>query len=346
MKKSKEALEEETRFFEYVSNYPLFDDNGYMDLERVTCHLSYCFGGDNKLEGSPQPRDMYYLLFDLLEEYSGFQKDAKWIQYQKLTDWTPELAHFYPDGTRTYIHPMGMLFVWELWIYSIGYYLQGIKPKSKKPNFDYWVNKKWVFVSAFFSSVKKEMKELMKRLDHSNSIKNGFSSYESLLFAKTKDIDFESSVNELTAMGEVFKSVLQEMGDAMEKGSYHEVVVLAENYATQKLISSLSVRGIKPKSTTLHNLIKQTKSVYGCELTINIMKNLDEWRDKRNKVIHGRFNLDPNQESLSKEEFFELSKSVATQSKELCESIEKWYFESIHNIEYLESEEDKIDNMH
>ena len=52
MKKSKEALEEETRFFEYVSNYPLFDANGYMDLERITCHLSYCFGTYNKREGS------------------------------------------------------------------------------------------------------------------------------------------------------------------------------------------------------------------------------------------------------------------------------------------------------
>ena len=346
MKKSKEALEEETRFFEFVSDYPLFDDNGYMDLERITCHLSYCFGADNKLEGSPQPRDMYYLLFDLLEEYSGFEKDVKWIQYQKLTDWTPELAHFYPDGTRTYIHPSGMMFVWEQWIYSIGLYLQGIKPKSKKPNFDYWVNKKWVFVSTFFSSVKKEMKALNKRIDYSSYIKNGFSSYESFLFSKAKDVDYESASSELTSKGSVFKSVLQEMGDAMEKGSNHEAVVLAENYATQKLISALSIKGVKPKSTTLYNLIKQTKSAYGCELTINMMNNLDEWRNNRNKVIHGRFNLDSNQENLSKEEFFEFSKDVATQSKVLCESIEKWYFDSIHNIEYFEREEDKIDNMH
>jgi hypothetical protein len=346
MKKSKGALEEETRFFEFVSNYPLFDDNGYMDLERVTCHLSYCFGADNKLEGSPQPRDMYYLLFDLLEEYSDFEIDVKWIQNQKITDWTPELAHFYPDGTRTYIHPSGMLFVWELWIYLIGFNLQYITPKSKNPNFDYWVNRKWVFVSAFVSSMKKEMKALVKKLDNSSYKKSGFSSYESLLFSKAKGFDYESAVNQMTVKGKVFKSVLLEMEEAIEKNSYHEVVVLAENYATQKLISALTIKGVKPKSTTLHNLIKQTESSYNCELTFKTMSSLNKWRNKRNKVIHGRFSLDSNQESLSKEDFFELSKNVAIQSIELCESIEEWYFDSIHNIEYLESEKDNMDDVH
>jgi hypothetical protein len=76
------------------------------------------------------------------------------------------------------------------------------------------------------------------------------------------------------------------------------------------------------------------------------MNNLDKWRDKRNKVIHGRFNLDSNQENLSKEEFLGLSKNVAIQAKELCESIDEWYFDSIHNIEYLESEGNKIDDIH
>jgi hypothetical protein len=241
---------------------------------------------------------------------------------------------------------MGMFFVWELWIYLIGLDLQGIKPKSNNPSYDYWINKKWIFVNTFFSSIKREMKLLRKKIDHSSYIKTGFSSYESLLFSKMNGLDYESTSNDLTSKGKVFKSVLQEITDAIDKDSYHEAVVLTENYATQKLISALAIKGVKPKSTTLHNLIKQAKSAYSCKLTINTMNNLDKWRNKRNKVIHGRFNLGSNQENLSKGEFIDLSKYVAIQAKELCGSIDEWYFDSIHNIDYIESEVDKIDDIH
>lgn len=345
MKKSKAALEEEARFFEFVSNYPLFDDNGYMDLERVTCHLSYCFGADDKLEGSPQPRDMYYLLFDLLEEYSDYEGEAKWIQYQKLIDWTPELAHFYPDGIRTYIHPLGMLFVWELWIFYIGYFLQEVKPKSKKSACDYWVNKKWVFVSTFFSSMKREMKALTKKLDYESFKLNGYSRYESVLLSKVNKIEYKNAAKELSDKGKVFNSVLQEIQDAVQVENYYEAVVLAENFVTEKLTALLYIKQIKPMST-LHKLIEQNKSHHNNNVTDETMEQLNSWRKDRNKVIHGRFSQGFEKESLSKEEFSKLLKNVANQAMIICKSIDVWYFDSIHDIDYKVCEVSQVDNLH
>ena len=49
-------------FFDLISNYAFFREDGRLILEPFCVLLSHCFGFDEILEISPQPRDVYLLL--------------------------------------------------------------------------------------------------------------------------------------------------------------------------------------------------------------------------------------------------------------------------------------------
>lgn len=327
-----ESADEFYSFYGFVCEYPFFDKNGYMDLERVCCHLSLCFGADGRLEGSPQPRDMYNLLIEILDEYREYEKNARWVQHQKLVDWTPEYSNFYPDRVRTYIHPAGFVFAWEYWVFYLGVRLMNLSSPDCSPRYNFWIDDKLVYVNAFFKRLALQIQELHKSVDKGRLGDGGHSLFEALVFSKVKNIDYDDAASFLSAKSKELDSVISEVEIAISISSYIQAVSLVENFISDRLGSLLRYKNSNSKSMSLSLLIKTVLNKFKNEDTELLMLEVDAWRERRNNVIHGRLSSDDGAAVMSREDYAEHSKLAANDGLCICAKVSDWHFNEVHRI--------------
>lgn len=150
-------------FFDEISNYEYIRQDGQLVLEPFCVYLSHCFGFDGILELSPQPRDVYILLVEMIRDRLGDEEAKKEIQFQNIADWRPELIYIYPERRMTYIHIGALAMVSHDWIYEIGHCLMGIPEPEESKKYFAWVKEEWLAVYTFINGYHNALASFQKQ---------------------------------------------------------------------------------------------------------------------------------------------------------------------------------------
>jgi hypothetical protein len=122
---------------------------------------------------------------------------------------------------------------------------------------------------------------------------------------------------------------------ANEYGYYFEAVTICESIISDRLLAyvlGISPQ-IKPKGLgTFDTIIKKW-----IELTSqrpddtlkqdddsDLGKLVDDWRKKRNMVVHSLAKSDPSTKAMEVEEFLKLAKETAQEGENLAKAVKKW----------------------
>lgn len=330
---NKEQLEEQAKFYEFVKKYEYLNNEGRLDIEAFSLYLTVCFACDGIKEKSPQPYEISDLLLNIMDSSPQNDKKTSWIQPQKLTDWSPEYAYMYPNKYRTYIHMGGLSFVINHWIYHIGHTLMGIpEPDSPSKYFD-WVKPEWVFVFTFINGFHNYFFDKLKKIDRESANKKGYSAFETLHKATFNKLDFDQAANEIKKRNSARTEALERINIAIESGFYLEAITLQECLMSNCLYNYLQAKNVYANSLSFQKLIYFCKSKIESVPDIDLLNEIDGWRTRRNKSIHGF--IESNSELLSKSQsnFDIFSKKTSLEGQVLCRRTCDWYLnESINFI--------------
>lgn len=260
MHKTQQQLKEEQQFFDYIRNYEFINEQGRLDLELFCCHLSSCFFLDGIPELSPQPRDIYNLLIECLDEFSDHNQQNNWVQHQKLTDWTPEWGRYYPDKIRTYIHISGLVHAQALWIYHIGHELIGIPESKNNRKYYAWVQEEWTFVHTFIDGFHNFFHEFQKKMDKKSIEERGYSMFEAFHKSITEDIEFDDAVRSVKDRHIHHEEGIHRIKLAIDEGFYLEAITLEECIISNYLNNFLKAKKAKLTNPTFATLLGKIKS--------------------------------------------------------------------------------------
>jgi len=321
-----EEQKERQDFFDYISKYQYFRNDGRLLLEPFGVHLSHCFGFDGILEKSPQPTDVYLLLLKIIQDSLGEEDTRRYVQFQRIADWTPEMEFIYPDKTMTCIHVSALSQVSHDWIYAIGHDLMGIPDPEPSKYFD-WAREEWVAVYAFINGYHNALNLLQKKIDRDSINNNGYSSFEALHLCVKEDISFDEAVDLLRTRHESYQTALERIEKALNDGYFLEAITLEECLISNCLFNFLSNTGAKLTNPSFHLLLKEIikSDAEFQERPTQLFEAIDKWRKARNTAIHGFITTRSDGLSQSKKEFQNLSETTSKEGESFCKLVVDWY---------------------
>jgi hypothetical protein len=331
---SNEILEEQKRFFEFIKSYEYINEDGRLDLEAFCVNLSMCFYCDGVLDQSPQPREIFDLLIDILETKATGGEMSLWVQRQNLIDWSPDVAQVYPDGYRTYIHATGLIHAAHTWIYNIGHSLMGITESDSPRKYFEWIPREWVFVHAFINGFHNDFSELQKEIDRKSVGERGYSLFEALHNSTSKDLSFEEASKEIKERDVAHCETIKRIERAIESGFNLEAIALQECLISNCLFNYLEGLGVKAKDFSFYKLLK--KSIERCNESSGLFNEVDSWRIKRNNAIHGFVASTLGSFSESQEKFDFSARGTALEGDALSKKVCAWYLEE--SVNFIPSE--------
>jgi hypothetical protein len=314
-------------FLDEISRYPYIRQDGRLILERFCVYLSHCFGFDGILELSPQPRDVYMLLVEIIRERLGDEEAKKKIQFQNIADWRPELAHIYPERLMTCIHVGALVMVSHDWIYEIGHSLMEIPEPEEPGKYFAWAKEEWLAVHTFINGYHNAFLSFQKEFDREGISKSGYSLFEALHVARAKDIDFDEAVNQLKARHGAYRAAIDQITKALQDGYYLEAIALEECLISNCLFNFLNGNGSKLSNPSFHTLLKEVSDRHdtACDHPRELLGELDKWRKARNTAIHGFISATSVELDFSRSNFHESVKATALSGEEYCKAIVSWY---------------------
>lgn len=314
-------------FFDAISNYQYIREDGRLVLEPFCVYLSHCFGFDGILELSPQPRDVYMLLIDIIRERLGDEEARTKIQLQKIVDWRPELINIFPERHMTCIHVGALVLVSCDWIYEIGHTLMGIPASEEPVKYFSWAKEEWLAVHTFINGYHNAFMALQKRFDKEGISEQGYSLFEALHLARSKDIDFDDAVSQLKARHDTYQAAMSQISKALKDGYYLEAIALEECLISNCLFNFLDGTGTKLSNPSFHSMLKELsdKQDSAYEYPRELLRELDKWRLARNIAIHGFITARSAELDSSRATFHESAKATATLGEEHCKALVSWY---------------------
>lgn len=131
-----------------------------------------------------------------------------------------------------------------------------------------------------------------------------------------------------------YKEAWSRIKKAQKQGFYLEAVTLQESIITDRLISYLVGVGFIQRAVEPNNypgfgqLINKWKAQHPNQINIQDYSDLqtavDEWRIKRNKVVHGMVKSHPGEATESVIDFLEEAKLTAEQGEQLARAVSYW----------------------
>lgn len=322
-----EEQQERQAFFNYISHYPYIRQDGRLVLEPFCVYLSYCFGFDGILELSPQPRDVYMLLVEIIRERLGDEEAKKKIQFQNIADWRPELVHIYPERLMTCIHVAALAMVSHDWIYEIGHSLMGIPEPEEPGKYFAWAKEEWLAVHTFINGYHNAFFSFQKESDRESISKSGYSLFEALHVARAKGIDYDEAVSQLKARRSAYQAAIDQIAKALQDGYYLKAITLEECLISNCLFNFLNGIGSKLSNPTFHMLLKEMseRQDAACDYPRELLSELDKWRKARNTAIHGFISSISVELDLSRASFHKSVKTTALSGEEHCKAVVSWY---------------------
>ena len=313
-------------FLDMISEYQYIREDGRLILEPFCVYLSHCFGFDGILDKSPQPRDIYMLLIQIIDEMLGAESVERYVQHQSIIDWRPELIYIYPEQRMTCIHTAALVQVSHVWIYHIGHTLMEIPESEIRGKYFSWVEEDWIAVNTFINGYHNAFCKFQKGIDSKQIKESGYSLFEALNLSTSKKIDFDKAINQLKARHEAYQDALNQIKQAVNNKYYLEAIVLEECLISNCLFNYLEGKSIKLDKQTFHSLVDKiiTLDVHLPEQP-TLFKDIDKWRKGRNVAIHGFITSRSEELTKSRLDFPVLTESIAKQGEEYCSIIIDWY---------------------
>ncbi len=312
-------------YFEYVKSYRFIDETGWLDLQAFAVHLSNCFACDEILHLSPQPRDVYDLLIAMLSERAD---DAieKWVKRWPVSDWTPEMASMYPDGTTTRIHVAGLILVFCEWIAEIGYGLMEIPfPEDKTPRYNGWAKQEWTFVRTFFDCFHNQFWAFVKDVDRHGSSGKQASVFEALHMAtKASGLSFDEAMERLSHRNRARREAIDRMRLAIEAGFHLEAIALEEAVISNCLHLYCTAKGFSSKEVVLYEMLRTVRRKASNE-DRRMFEEVDRWRRDRNRAMHDFVTSRSEDLAKSRDTLTTRSKATAVKGLSLAKSVCAWY---------------------
>ncbi|MFH6565804.1 hypothetical protein [Pseudomonas kulmbachensis] len=314
-------------FFDHISSYQYIREDGRLVLEPFCVYLSHCFGFDGILELSPQPRDIYMLLVNLIREHLGDEEAKKKIQFQNISDWDPELAYIFPERRMTCVHVGALVLVSHYWIYDIGHTLMRVPRPENSGKYFAWVKEEWLAVYTFINGYHNEFNKFQKRFDRENISSNGYSLFEASHIARVKSISFDEAKKLLKTRHNSYQVAMGQISKALHEGYYLEAITLEECLISNCLFNFLDALGVKLSNPSFYTLLNEIldKGASAYAFPSELLVDLDKWRKARNNAIHGFISSHNTELTLSGTSFHELSRETAMQGEDYCKSVISWY---------------------
>lgn len=314
-------------FLNTIATYKYIRDDGCLLLEPFCVYLSHCFSFDGILEQSPQPRDMYTLLVEIIKGQPKADIRQPYIQYRKIPGWTPDMAGIYPEKIATCVHMSALVIISHEWIYEIGHNLMRIpEPEAPSKYFD-WVKSEWIAVYSFITGYHNALCLFQKDFDRKGIQDRGYSFFEALHLAKYQGIDFDAAVEILKTRHYSYQAALLRVREAIKDGYFLEAIALEECLISNCLFNYLINTG-----ATLHNpsfkmllteILKSSRKPD--ESMTSLFKKLDSWRMARNKAIHGFITAKSDSLNHSSQSFQRLAETTAQDGEAFCNTVVSWY---------------------
>lgn len=335
----KASLEEQKLILEDIERYEPINESYLFDIEYFSAFLATCMRIDGFNETDiPNPGHIGRLLLDVLENNPGSTavniKLSDLVNREAIIGWTQQDSYIYPTPERHLLHFTGLILVLGQWFYLIGHNLLEIqKPKEHDDNYYAWAKRDWICTYSLLDSFHRKFWRFVKEVDRSSIDDKGYSIFESLHFSKQGNKDFEKVTEELKRRKEVYDEGKTLVQNAMDKKSFLEAITIAESIISHILFNYLKAKLKKDKSSTLHLLLKEareclTKDDY---LAIELFDELESWRKKRNRAVHGFVESGVDGFEGSIKDFFSSAEDAAVQGNNLLEKLVKWYLdESVH----------------
>ena len=333
-------LKEQEILFNDIKSYEFINEQGRLDLNNFAVFLSnlFIYDGLSKKE-APSPEAITSLLLDLLVSKGSEDELQLWIQSQKIIDWTPEYALFYPDKKRTLIHIAGLLNennTVELWINNIGLSLLNL-PRDPDNNLYYrWIKPEWVLVKTFLEKFHNDIWGLVKDTDIKSFGEQGYSYLEALHQSTKNGTSYEQAASELKAIHDSYLVARQRSQSAIESHFYLEAIALQESVISNLLNRYLKSKSIKLNNVGLKGLISRVEKQLSKEFKeIELFKKVDDWRKQRNRVIHGFVEKTSTEIERSLNEFIDESSTAAMMGQDLITNVIEWYVSE--SVDYIDT---------
>lgn len=324
-------LSSEERFIvlEDLAAYVYINEQGRLDLDRFCCTLSSCFDFDEVLHLSPKPRDMFDLLVVIIRQEEGEEQTRRWVQHQKIFDWTPKHARMYPDRIRTFIHVAALVKHGQTWISEIGHNLMNLTQSETDRKYYSWVKEDWFFAHLFVESYHIQLFEFCQKLDAKRAASGEVSNFEALFLATSKGIDYDEASEELRTRNDARSQALARVELAIVGGFFLEAITLEECLISNCLFNFLLAKNEISKEASLADLLKkmQRMNVNAHQDLRRMVLEIDQWRTARNSSIHGFITTRTSELHKSTAEFLSFSEKTAVSGLELTKQLLHWYSE-------------------
>ena len=263
----------------------------------------------------------------MIHDRLGDDAAQRYLQYQRISDWTPDMVNIYPEKTMTCIHASALVILSHDWIYDIGHKLMGIPEPSEPSKYFDWVKEEWLAVHTFINGYHNAFFSFQKKFDHEGIIKNGYSFFEALHISRSKNVSYEEAAKLLFARHESYHSALTKIDKAIFDGYFLEAVALEECLISNCLFNFLENTGTKLKNPSFHTLIEKitNSSAFYKELPVELFAGINKWREARNSSIHGYITSRSDGLNQSKVTFEKLIETTANQGLDFTKSVVSWY---------------------
>lgn len=308
-------LEVDQEFYNFVSQYEFFKE-GQLDYYAFCVYLAECLSRDNKLKVN-NPNMLGQLFIDIVSESS----DApSWFQKIPNAGIPREAFHVYPNGELLLIHASAFIEYIHQFVWTIGDRLLDVDKANDDDYFAFWLYSSDIYSYAFLRKLFQEIRELTKEVDHSGVLKAGM---QNVSLAAEKDL-----TNNLIVKDSITEIAISRIEKAIGDGYYLEAIALAESILSDRLALYLHHNGDKSDSKNLHKLVATSIEFNRLEL----FEEIDCWRQKRNKSIHGLVRLSPYENHMGIEEFDAMSADTANKGYKLVQQTESWFENYIYEV--------------
>jgi len=132
--------------------------------------------------------------------------------------------------------------------------------------------------------------------------------------------------------------------DAQAAGFYFEVVTLCESIISDRLLSYIvGKHGKANERTNFHDLIKKWEVLAGDGVpvfeSVPLPKAVDQWRKRRNEVVHGLVKSEPGKPTQRVGQFLACAEDAADIGRKLADEVSKWHKKQLRKHRKISKED-------
>lgn len=323
---SKLSKEDYVIFNEGLENYLYINKDGRLDLEDFCVTLAACIHHDNVgLEKLARPENFHQLLIEIIRGRAPEGMLQRWVQFQRIVDWTPQHAYLYPNRQRTCIHMAALVSYHADWISLIGSDVFYIPEDEWRPEYFGWAKEDWHFTHMFLSGFHDALYTFAKKMDLKRSSEGEISSFETLYLCRREDISYDDAGKVLEIRNKAWSKATIKISKAIADGYFLEAITLSENFMSNLLYNYLLSKGSVGEYFNFNTLIRKARPFFEKPEDAELIEKVDVWRRRRNDSIHN-FILSSIDDLVKNTDTLTLvSNDTASSGEELVRLMLQWY---------------------